>query len=177
MDPRRLTPPTQPTSAVSSGPAKPMGELRIEGRFIKRLILRRRVPGMNDTDQSARFRQGGDDTLTLDSPGSSVLLPVGEYHWQEVDLDDGAGSGQFMSYNFFDSEWLRVTEGKPATLKIGGPLECKLEVTRRGNTLELSEASVGVGEEQYASRNHAQNPRFTVYANDKPVGTGQFEYG
>lgn len=134
-----------------------MGELRLEGCFIKRLVLEE--PGI----------------VILDRPGSNVMIPAGNYNSGRVYLA-GEDSADIFSA---DMGRLFIAEGKPAILKVGGPLNNTVAVKRTGSSLRLDYALTGVGGRQYAQleRDNSKRPQFTIRRDGKEVASGSFEYG
>lgn len=139
-----------------------MGRLKLEGKFIKRLVL--------TSDSSL---------VLLDSPGETVSLPTGEYIWKNLFLDSGQDDIFIAVRSRRDAESFLVTEETPAVLKIGGPLNNTVKVRRTGNTLNLSYKLKGVGGHKYSSMNTSRDkaPTFTVKKGGKEVASGKFEYG
>lgn len=137
-----------------------LGELRIEGKDIKRLVL--------------DCRDG--DRREIDQPAESIILPAGEYMLHEVRLQDGyiCNPDQLP-----DRNWITVGPDKSPVIKTGAPLEQKVKVDRQGNFLVLRYELVGTGQEQYRRRPRGSDkpPQFTVYKGDKRIGGGSFEYG
>ena len=86
-----------------------LGELRLEGKHIERLVLRR------EDDHTERF----------DRPGEVVELPVGQYHLMESHMDGGYACFQGPGSQ---NKWITIAENKPAVLKAGAPLKQTLEV-------------------------------------------------
>jgi hypothetical protein len=139
-----------------------MGRLKLEGKFIKRLVL--------TSDSSL---------VLLDSPGETVSLPTGEYVWKNLFLDSGKDDIFIADISRKKPESFLVTEDTPATLKIGGPLNNTVKVNRTGNTLNLSYALKGAGGHKYNSMSGRSDkaPTFTVKKDGKEVASGKFEYG
>jgi hypothetical protein len=132
------------------------GKLRLEGRNIERLTLQRKD---GHAEQIAR-------------PEEIIELPVGEYRLQDVRLEGGfIYNGHSLVYN-----WLAITEGKPAVLRVGAPLKQTVSIKRRGPILELGYKLAGVGGETYAVM-RSKHPAFTVFRGEKKVGGGEFEFG
>jgi hypothetical protein len=134
-----------------------VGELKIEGKFIKLLVL--------DSKEGDRKK--------IKEPGESVKLPPDKYEVQEVQLEGGFTCRWHQIPN---RDWVTVSADKPAVLKLGAPLKQKVTVKRRGTLLILSHELVGIGGEKYGS-GVTGPPRFTVYTRDKSIGDGAFEYG
>jgi len=140
----------------------PMGELLLEGKFIKRLVL-----------------EVGTSLVLLDSPETNVSIPAGNYHWRNIFLDGGE-AGLFKVNRYArKADEISVSEGQSATLKIGGPLHNSVEVQRMGNVLTLKYKLVGVDGCSYESlRGRGDSaPTFAVYKKGNEIFSGKFEYG
>jgi hypothetical protein len=139
-----------------------MGQLKLEGKFIKRLVL--------TSDSSL---------VVLDSPGETVWLPVGEYVCKNLFLDGGKGKIFTADVNRNRPDSFLVSEDTPATLKMGGPLNNTVTVQRTGNNLNLSYKLTGAGGHQYSSMNGRSDkpPTFSVKKDGKEIASGKFEYG
>lgn len=137
----------------------PLGTLRLEGKSVECLKLRRAKGG-----QIEEFRR----------PGDGIELPMGEYRVQEVHLEGGyvyhasRGPGRHEG---------PVEVGKQATLTVGLPLRHTIEVERRGRLLTLDYALLGAGGEQYTGGDRSNPPRFKIYKGDREIASGQFEFG
>lgn len=145
----------QAQEANKQGSAK--GELKIEGKYIERLVLRSR----NGRTQS------------LDNPDEIINLPTGQYRLQEVHLLDGYTSRSSNT----NVEWITVVEDKPAVLKLGAPLTQKVNIQRQGIVLILNYELLGSGGEIYTSSDRSKPPTFTVYKGDKEIASDKFEFG
>ena len=137
---------------------KALGELKLEGEHVERLVLQRK------DGHTERF----------DQPGEVVELPVGQYHLLESHLDGGytcfqAGGPQ--------NKWITIAQNAPAVLKVGTPLKQTLEVKRQGRTLALDYKLLGVGGEVYTQEDRSNPPSFTIYNGDQEIASGQFAYG
>jgi hypothetical protein len=141
----------------------PFGELRIDGKSIKRLVLQRQD-------------EKGVSFVVLDAPEANVKVPVGSYFSPMVFLDGGGSAGLFSAYS---PKGVLISEDKPATLKVGGPLTHRLAVHRLGNTLQLDYRLSGVGDGSYTPRERARErpPQFAIYKGDTNIASGSFEYG
>lgn len=133
------------------------GELRLEGKYIERLVLRRKD---GHTEQISR-------------PDETIRLPVGEYRLQDVRLKDGFNYSPRGTSTY---DWVTVTENEPAMFKVGAPLKQTVTIERRGPLLVLNYKLTGVGGETYAGTRSKQ-PTFTVFKGDKEVAGGRFEFG
>lgn len=142
--------------AESRGTA-PLGDLKIEGEYIERLLLRR-----ND----------GHSEVFAD-PTGTVRLPSGQYLMQEIRLKGGYNH-RTMPRN----SQITITADEPALLKVGGPLKRTINVRRQGRMLELTYALAGIGGETYAAvRNANKAPSFAIYKGDRKIADGEFEFG
>ncbi len=136
-----------------------LGELKLEGKSIVRLILRR----VEDNERET-FRR----------PEQIIKLPTGKYSVQEVHLDGGyicyASRGPTRHL-------VTVTADGPATLKIGAPLKPAVKASRQGRLLVMNHELLGVGGEQYTDGTSGEPPTFTVYKADKEIASDKFEFG
>jgi hypothetical protein len=119
----------------------PMGELAIQGKFIRKLLLR-----------------SGDLLAVLDHPSSTVRVPVGDYAVERVALETLTGfDGRNNDLKADPDSGLtaegktnvRVEEGQQAVLKIGGPLRNTVNITRSGNAFAAAYSLLGAGGEEY----------------------------
>ena len=81
-----------------------IGELKLEGKDIERLVLRRK----------------DGHSKTISRPTGTVELPVSEYRLQEARL---RGGYICRSSRTPVGDWITVVEDKSAVLKVGGPLK------------------------------------------------------
>ena len=143
----------------AQGQSSVLGELKLEGESIVRLILR---------------REGDNVTETFRRPEQIIKLPTGKYTVQEVHLDGGyicyASRGPTRRL-------VSVTSDEPATLKIGGPLKQTVKVNRQGRLLVMNYELLGVDGEQYTGGTSGEPPTFTVYRGDKEIASDKFEFG
>ena len=140
----------------------PMGQLKLEGKFIKRMVL-----------------EAGSSLVLLDSPEATIGVPAGNYRPSYIFLDSG-DTGLFQAdLNQQQSEDISVSKGESTVLKIGGPLCNSVEVQRTGKVLTLKYKLRGIDGYNYISlRGSAENPpTFAVYNKGKEIATGKFEYG
>lgn len=135
-----------------------LGELKLEGKSIKRLILRR-----EDNNEREEFRR----------PEQIIKLPTGKYCLQEVHLEGGYTSRS----NNKTIDWVTIAEDKPAVLKLGAPLKQTVKVQRQGSILVLNYEMLGGGGEKYTSSDRSKPPTFTVYKGDKEIASDKFEFG
>jgi hypothetical protein len=135
-----------------------LGELRIEGEHVERLVLQRK------DGHTERF----------DQPGEVVELPVGQYLLLESHLDGGYACFQGGGPQ---NKWITIAENAPAVLKIGTPLKQTLKVKRQGRTLALDYKLLGIGGEAYTHEDRSKPPSFTVYKGEQEIASGQLAYG
>ena len=135
------------------------GSLKIEGKYIERLILRRQ-----DNNKSEEFRR----------PEQIIKLPTGKYYLHEVHLQ-----GSYICYASRVSKRLQIniTPDETATLKIGAPLKQIIKISRQGRNLAMNYELIGVGSEKYISRERNKPPTFTVYKGEQKIASDKFEYG
>ena len=134
------------------------GELKLKGKSIVRLILRR-----EDNNEREEFRR----------PEQIIKLPTGEYCVQEVHLVDGYTSRSSNT----TVDWVTIAEDKPAVLKLGAPLTQTVKVQRQGSVLVLNYELLGGGGEKYTSSDRSKSPTFTIYKGDKEIASDKFEFG
>ena len=133
-----------------------MGELKLEGKYIERLVLGRR----------------NGHTQRLDHPAETIKLPVGEYNLMEIHLIDG-----FSCRLLTNDRKVTITNDKPVILKLGAPLTQTVKVKRQGSVLLLNYELLGSGGETYTSSDRSKPPTFTIYKGDKEITSGKFEFG
>ena len=133
-----------------------MGELKIEGKYIERLVLR---------PKNGR-------TQRMEHPAETIKLPVGEYSLMEIHLIDGYSCRLLSS-----DRKVTVVEDKPAVLTFGAPLTQTVKVKRQGTVLVLSYELLGGGGEIYTSSDRSKPPTFTIYKGDKEIASDKFEFG
>ena len=151
-----------PASSVSSAQEhkEVLGKLKIEGSHIERLVL--------------QSRDG--QTKSFNSPDEVINLPTGEHCLQQVHLKGGYSCDVRIPLS--GDNWIEVDENKPAILKVGAPLEQKIEVKRHWKFLLLDYKLLDIGGNLYQiPRGSNTQPSFTVYKGDKVVGSGKFAYG
>lgn len=98
-----------------------LGELKLQGKYIERLVLRRMDGHIERFDQ----------------PAETIKLPVGEYL-----LDASLKGGYSCRFLSGDSR-VTVTEDKPVVLKFGAPLKQTVKAQRRGRILVLNYELLG----------------------------------
>jgi len=132
-----------------------LGEIKIQGKYIERLVLRRRDGHIERFDQ----------------PAEAIKLPVGEY------LLEAHLKGGYLCRFLSRDRRVTVAQDKPVVLKFGAPLKQTVKAQRRGRILALNYELLGVGGEMYVSANRSKPPTFTVYKGDKEIASGKFEFG
>jgi hypothetical protein len=149
-------PPLSDTGIVAEPAAYP---LRIEGRAIQQLTL------ANENEE----------VTALSQPGERVSLPAGKYYVREVEL-----TGGFRCYAFGAGadDWVQVAADQTPVLKVGPPLTPQVHVQRAGRLLKLDYQLLDAADRNYVQRNSESDPpRFTVFKDGQPLGSGSFEYG
>lgn len=146
--------------------ATELGELRLPGKFIHRLLL-----------TSDRGRQAF--TLVLDNPEPAVKVPLGWYV-PLVHLEQGGIEAHRAGYYFGwqpQGATVAVNAKSATTLRIGGPLTNTVSVSRQGRDLNLGYQLLGAGGEVYQLAGARKNPQFAIYQGGKQVASGKFEFG
>ena len=149
---------TGATAVVTMDPVDPaLGELRLEGQFIERLVL------------------NGQYTVVLDRPGPVVAVPAGSYSLSKVYLAGDKTNAVFSA----DLEAIEVHENGTVDLKVGGPLQGSIAVARAGGSLRLDYKLVGVGGREFSRTDghRGQKPGFLVSQGGEKITSGSFEYG
>jgi hypothetical protein len=149
--------PKSASHALAQEQKQALGELKIEGEHIEKLVLCRK---------DGRTEQ-------FDDPENTIKLAVGEYRLQDVRLEGGYTSNNSRTSKI---NWITVTEKEPAVYKVGAPLKQTVKIERQGPILKLNYELTGVGGETYGSMRSAQ-PTFTVFKGEKKVDTDEFEFG
>lgn len=148
-------PPVSDAVIVAEPPAYP---LRIEGRAIQQLTL------ANENEE----------VTALSQPGERVSLPAGKYYVREVEL-----TGGFRCYAFGAGadDWVQVAADQTPVLKVGPPLTPQVHVQRAGRILKLDYQLLDAAGRNYVQRSASDPPRFAVFKDGQPLGSGSFEYG
>jgi hypothetical protein len=161
-----------------------LGELRLSGSFIQRLVL-----------------TGGPYVVVLNQPPATVRVPPGRYQpyrvWLKQDkalaylnfglprtgkanvVEPESGSQLPVISPPPSEQAVAVTEQQPATLAVGGPLTNCVSATQRGRNLLLSYRLIGAGGGDYwlAGGGDGKPPQFTAGKPGRQIGSGQFEFG
>jgi hypothetical protein len=163
-----------------------LGELRITGSYIQRLVL-----------------AGGPYTVVLAQPPASVKVPVGQYYPFRIGLKQGRAEAYF-NFGLPQSGKANVVyektgahlpvleapppeqavvggDQRPAVLVVGGPLTNSHSAIRQGRELKLTHRLIGAGGGEYrlglAYLGSAGPPQFTIYKGQKKISVGKFEFG
>jgi hypothetical protein len=161
-----------------------LGELRITGSFIQRLVL-----------------TGEQYMVVLAEPPASVKVPVGRYSPFRVRVKQGRteayfnyGLPQSGKANVMDEstgaklpvlsppppdQAVAVDEQRPAVMAVGGPLTNCVFATRHGRDLLLSYRLIGAGGKDYRILygEFTGEPQFTVRKGGIRIASGKFEFG
>ncbi|MGA9453060.1 MAG: hypothetical protein WBW41_17155 [Verrucomicrobiia bacterium] len=139
-----------------------LGELKITGKFIQRLVL-----------------PGGPYLVVLDQPAASVRVPTGSYNQPDLRLEQNGAEAFCNSGQSHTGRRVSVDDKTPAVLDVGGPLTNSVTASRHGQNLRLDYRLVGAGGEIYqlANQDRSQPPEFAIYKGDKKVASGKFQFG
>ena len=132
-----------------------LGEIKLQGKYIERLVLRRKDGHIERFDQ----------------PEETIKLPVGEY------LLEAYLKGGYSCRLLSRDRRVTVAEDKLVVLKFGAPLKQTVKAQRRGRILVLNYELLGVGGETCTSSDRSKPPTFTVYRGDKEIASGKFVFG
>lgn len=135
------------------------GRLELTGSYIKRLILK------------------GNNTVILDRPTSSVLVPLGAYMTTNIMLENK--DPQWRVTNDQKLVGVNITREKPFILKQGGPLRNIAKAGQYYKTIYINYDLVGADGEKYSLSfiNYDNPPRLAVYMGDKKIHADKFSYG
>ena len=136
----------------------PLGELRVSGEGVHRLVLESR----------------GDYTAIFDAPSGVLRVPLGTYNRTQVRLQKGDNE----AFGDFDAA-VTVSDKTVATLPVGGPLTNSVTVSRAGRWLQLSYKLIGISGRPYelVDRGERKAPEFAIYKGDRRLATGKFQFG
>ena len=139
-----------------------LGELKITGQFIRRLVL-----------------PGGPYLVVLDQPAASVQVPTGSYNQPDIRLGQNGAEAFCQSGQSQFGRRISVNDKTPAVLNVGGPLTNSVIASRHGQDLRLDYRLVGTGGETYqlANQDRSKPPEFAIYKDDKKIASGKFEFG
>ncbi len=139
-----------------------LGELKITGKFIQRLVL-----------------PGGPYLVVLDQPAAKVQVPTGSYNQPDILLEQNGAEAFCQSSQSQVGRRISVADKTPAVLNVGGPLTNSVIASRHGQDLRLDYRLVGSGGETYqlANQNRSKPPEFAIYKGNKKIASGKFEFG
>ena len=137
-------------------------ELRIEGQHIKSLRL---------LDQNGLLKD-------ISQPSDVQHLPPGRYTVERVELDEGYE----FDANYYDpGEHFELTPDRPHVLKVGGPLQPTVVVSRQGKCLELNYELRDAEGRSYRQSSDKMDwsspPQFAIYRDGQEIASGSFAYG
>jgi hypothetical protein len=141
--------------------SSPLGELVLDGQFVQRLVLQ------------------GNGLVILDSPTQPLPVPADKYRVQAIYLQSPPSTMVFAARDVSRFPEFSVTAGASYHLRAGGPLESRVAVASRGNSLGLNYVLTGVAGESYTASNPGRKnpPKFSIYQGDRQLAAGNFEYG
>ncbi len=139
-------------------------ELRLRGHSIVELALTERA-------KLSQFR--------FENPGETVRLPAGHYRVQHVELQDGY---VMIPWHSRLEGWFEVSREGPNELIVGAPLYSTATGNRHGAFLRLDYDVVDGAGRSYLQQTSLVDvqpppPRFEVFKDGEPIGSGSFEYG
>jgi hypothetical protein len=159
-----------------------VGELRITGSFVHRLVL-----------------TGEPCVVVLAQPAASVKVPCGRYQLFRALLKLGKGRAYFnygapqsgmanvqepISFSQMpvvspppSEQAFVVDEHRSAVLAVGGPLTNCVLASHRGRNLGLTYRLTGAGGRDYRMWLSGGEPRFTILKSGKEIASGKFVYG
>jgi hypothetical protein len=140
-----------------------LGEIKLTGQFIKRLVLR-----------------GSKCTVVMDQPEPVIKVPVGSYGPRQVKLKAGTATAFRETARFAGSQSgnaTTVSAKKQTVLAVGGPLTNSVAVNPHGRSLNLSYQLFGAGGETYQLLGARPQPEFAAYRGGKQIASGKFEFG
>ena len=140
----------------------PLGELKITGQFIRRLVL-----------------PGGPYLVILDEPAGVVKIPTGRYAQPDIQVEE-KGTVAFCDSSQSPVSGRIAVDGKTtAVLKAGGPLNNTVKASRQRQDLILNYHLAGAGGETFklAKQDTSKPPVFAIYKGDKKIASGNFEFG
>lgn len=140
-----------------------LGELKITGQFIRRLML----PGSNSW------------LVIFDHPAATEKIPVGDYQAPNVLLSQNGVEASATVARWPTKKSFSVDGKTSAILNAGGPLTNSVTATRHGSDLRLDYQLIGAGGQIYqlVAQNRSQPPQFAVFTGDKQIASGNFEFG
>ncbi|HUC84735.1 MAG TPA: hypothetical protein VL970_06035 [Candidatus Acidoferrales bacterium] len=140
----------------------PLGDLKISGQFIRRLVLR-----------------GGAYLVICDSPSETVKAPTGNYYLPDVLLEQKGVQAFCNSAAWRTQRTVKVADHTLANLVAGGPLTNTVSAARHGEDLTMNYQLMGAGGQIYQMMNldRSKPPEFAIYKGQRKVAAGNFEFG
>jgi hypothetical protein len=146
-----------------AGQSVALGEVKIAGKFIQRLVL-----------------TGGPYLVCLDQPAGTVEIPIGSYSPSSILLKQGDTEAyQYNSTQPVSASWISVKSNAAVVLNVGGPLTNSVTATRDGQDLSLDYKLIGAGGVTYrlVNQNSSKPPTFAIYKNDREIASDSFQFG
>ena len=142
--------------------AASLGELKITGKYIRRLVL-----------------PGDAYLVLLDRPAATVNIPTGSYQPPKVLLEQSGVEASFNPGQEQSGRRISVDARTPAVLAVGGPLTNSVTVSRHGRDLRLDYQLLGAGGAAYqlVNRDYSRPPEFAVFKGGNKIASGAFEFG
>jgi hypothetical protein len=143
-----------------------LGELRLTGRFIQRLVL----TGTPNPPAAGPF------TVVLDRPEPTVRIPVGSYSQCRIQLEAGGAQACRLEQA---SPVMPVGPSNAAVLTAGGPLTNTVRIVPDEGSLSLTYQLVGAEGALYQllHQDRRHPPSWVVYRKGEAIDTGWFRFG
>ncbi len=143
-----------------------LGELRLTGKFIQRLIL----------TGTPNLPAAGPLTVVLDRPEPTVKIPLGSFSRCQIQLEAG-GAQACRSAQLAPA--IIVGSSNTTVLTAGGPLTNTVHVAPEGGFLSLNYQLVGAEGAPYQLRrqDRSQPPGWAVYREGEAINSGRFQFG
>lgn len=158
----------------------PMGEMRIKGSGIERLVLfddgtRGSGPQTGRLNPDGKMRPSC--VVPLDHPTTSLLLPEGYYERQLILLEGGYCYRGSSSWN--SSADLTVRQGKPTEVAMGAPLKLTVSANPNGNLLSISQSLQDASGKAYTlfAEGDKNPPQLEVFWGSWRLVSGSFPFG
>jgi len=139
-----------------------LGELKLTGQFIRRLVL-----------------TGRPYLVVLDQPAGLVKIPAGSYNQPGILLEQNGAEAFCNAGESPGGRRISLDDKTPVVLNVGGPLTNSVSTSRHGQDLRLDYLLVGTGGETYqmANQDRSKPPAFAIYKGEKKIASGTFEFG
>lgn len=138
-----------------------LGELKLTGQFIKRLVL---------AESPSKY------VVILTQPTNVVKVPTGSYGRVDVLLEHN-GAQAYANSDRSEAKSVLVNDKTPAVLDVGGPLTNSVVATRHGQELKMDYQLIGAGGRTYQMTGVRKQPEFAIYKGEKKLTSGTFEFG